>query len=255
MVGAAAGVGALAWLVHRSARPEVPSASLDDIDVTLAPRGSSGAAATVADLDDDDARGTGTEPLWLWPVPILDGHRPVISDGFGTMRGTVKHVGVDLMFRRATRNELIARYPPGTPNGTALYYMPDDVLVMAASAGRVWSAQSTARGYQVLIDHGRYATLYQHLARLLIDERPGGPDGPSVEAGHPLGVVGGDPLDAQGLKHLHFEVWRGRTPIDPEPAMRRWQLLEIDGQRRDPDLAVELRGVAGTTREPALLPA
>jgi murein DD-endopeptidase MepM/ murein hydrolase activator NlpD len=200
-------------------------------------------------IDDDDADTTGPQPLWLWPVPVIRGHRPVISDGFDSMRGAALHAGVDLMFRRATRSELVGAFPPGTPNGTALYFMWNDTLVLAASAGRVWSAAATPRGYQVVIDHGRFATLYQHLERLTIDERLAGPNGPTVEAGQPLGVVGGDPTDASRLKHLHFELWRGRTRIDPEPAMRSWQLLEISGHTD-----VDLRGQAGTTREPALLP-
>ncbi len=154
------------------------------------------------------------------------------------------------MYLRATRNELVLTYPPGTPNGTPRYYMPDGALVVAANAGRVWSAGATSRGYMVLVDHGAYATIYQHLASLLVSEQKGRANGACVEAGQPLGTVGGDPLDAGNLKHLHFEVWRGNTPIDPEPMMQRWQLLEVGIA---PSYPVHLRGPAVTTRAPALL--
>ncbi len=186
----------------------------------------------------------------MWPVPVLDGHRPVISDGFGSVRGTSTHVGVDLMFMRAATRELVETYRPGTPNGTRRYYMPDTALVVAASAGRVWSAGATSRGYLVMIDHGAYATLYQHLASLFVAEQKAGRDGFAVEAGQPLGIVGGDPLDPGSIKHLHFELWRGANPIDPEPMMARWELLEVGDA---PSYPAHLRGPAVTTRAPALL--
>ena len=45
---------------------------------------------------------TSASALWLWPVPILNGHRPVVSDGYGSKRGSTLHAGVDLMFLRNT---------------------------------------------------------------------------------------------------------------------------------------------------------
>ena len=50
--------------------------------------------------------------------------------------------------------------------------------------------------------------------------------GQRVETGQPLGVVG-DTGSASAC-HLHFEIWtapgwyRGGTPIDPLPALKRW---------------------------------
>lgn len=151
------------------------------------------------------------------------------------------------MFWRRTPNELITVYRPGTPNASGRYFMRDDALALAAAAGRVWSAYKTPRGHQVVLDHGPYATLYQHLEQLLIAEHRDGPGGPLVEAGHPLGVVGGDPTNAPHLKHLHFELWRGRTPIDPEPFLHAWQLVEIRTQPTG-TIDVALAGEAHTTR-------
>lgn len=195
---------------------------------------------------------TSASALWLWPVPILNGHRPVVSDGFGSPRGSTRHAGVDLMFLRNTPGELASVYRPGTPNGTKNYFMADDTLVLAAGSGRVWSAGSTSHGYQVILDHGRYATLYQHLERLLIPEQRAGPNGQHVDAAHPLGVVGGNPAEPPHLKHLHFELWLGKTPIDPEPMLRGWQLLEVHRLEPNDEVSVNLRGAARTTRDPAL---
>ena len=195
---------------------------------------------------------TSASALWLWPVPILNGHRPVVSDGFGSKRGSTLHAGVDLMFLRNSPAELASVYRPGTPNGTKNYFMPDDTLALAASAGRVWSAFSTSHGYQVILDHGHYATLYQHLERLLIPEQRAGPNGLHVDAAYPLGVVGGNPAEPPHLKHLHFELWLGKTPVDPEPILRGWQLLEVHRLEPADKVSVNLHGAARTTRDPAL---
>ncbi len=44
-------------------------------------------------------------------------------------------------------------FKAGTPNGTKAFVMPDDIAVLAASDGVVWSAMQTPRGHAVVIDH------------------------------------------------------------------------------------------------------
>jgi murein DD-endopeptidase MepM/ murein hydrolase activator NlpD len=175
------------------------------------------------------SNGRVTSPLgtWVWPVPSYRGRRPVISDGWGSARdgGVRQHRGVDIMFKRAHREEFVADFPPGTPDGSKGYFVPPGTVTVAASDGRIWSAGWTPRGYAVVIDHGKpWATYYAHLASLQVAA------GDGVRAGQPLGVIGADPLDSQKLRHLHFALWNGgagESAIDPEPVMHGWCAVEM----------------------------
>jgi murein DD-endopeptidase MepM/ murein hydrolase activator NlpD len=93
----------------------------------------------------------------------------------------------------------------GTPNGTPGWIMPNHRAALAASDGVVWSAANTPRGWTVVIDHAprKLATYYTHLSSLLVSAKQ------PVSAGTPLGIIGADPLDAEHIAHLHFELWRG----------------------------------------------
>ncbi|MFT3693960.1 MAG: peptidoglycan DD-metalloendopeptidase family protein [Kofleriaceae bacterium] len=160
---------------------------------------------------------------WTWPLPRWNGRSPVISDGFGSPRpGGVRHGGVDLMFARVATDSFKA----GSPNGSKAFVMPDDAVAVAASDGLVWSATKTPRGWAVVIDHGprKVATFYTHLEKLLVKETSGGKSGERVRVGQPIGVIGADPLDAQHLKHLHFEIWLAgpNSAVDPAPFMKQW---------------------------------
>jgi hypothetical protein len=166
---------------------------------------------------------------WLWPVPTLGDRRPVISDGWGSRRtrldGTTRpHRGVDLMYPRRP-GELATAYPPGTPNGTPRFFMPDGIPALAAAAGTIRVARRTSRGHTVVIAHASgWATFYTHLDKLSIE--PGQP----VAAGQPIGIIGGDPTDRRRLKHLHFKVWRHGTQasaVDPAPYLAAWQRAAI----------------------------
>jgi hypothetical protein len=146
---------------------------------------------------------------WVFPVPTLGDRAAEISDGWASRRYNTDgsrrlHLGSDIMFRRRKRGELVEAYPPGTPHGTAGYFMPADVPALAAGAGVVTFAEKTARGGTVTIRHaGGWVTYYTHLSSLSVAV------GQGVTAGQPLGVVGFDPTDRRKLMHLHFELWRG----------------------------------------------
>jgi murein DD-endopeptidase MepM/ murein hydrolase activator NlpD len=165
---------------------------------------------------------------WGWPVPRYEGRAPVISDGFGSPRPPGKHMGVDLMFARISSD----RFPLG-PNASKAFVMPDAWMAVAASDGVLWSAGRTPRGYAVVVDHGNVATFYQHLDTLFVPEVKAPAKGAPrftlipIKAGQPLGVIGGDPLDPNRLKHLHFELWAGgpTNAVDPAPLMRSWQVF------------------------------
>lgn len=173
-------------------------------------------------------------PRWVFPVPTWRGRRAEISDRYSAQVVTGehkhrKHLGADLMFRRASRAELVAEYPPGSPDGSPGYFMPAGHVAIAARDALVWSAQPTARGFAVVLSHGApWATFYQHLERLDLVPTQRGASGQRVRAGQVLGVIGGNPSQAPHLRHLHFEIWRGGNgthAIDPGPYLRRWPHL------------------------------
>jgi len=142
---------------------------------------------------------------WWWPVPevIMSGasYLPQVTNG-----PTAAHAGSDIMFR--------------TKAGT--YFAPVGTPITAARAGKVWSVSKTARGWGVVLDHGRpFATFYQHLASVtaLVKGMP-------VAAGQPLGTMGYDPLDASRVRHLHFSVWfdgfGDAASVDPTGVIGSW---------------------------------
>lgn len=163
---------------------------------------------------------------WVWPVQSWKGRSPVVSDGFDSPRpGLPRHGGVDVMFRRAPSDT----YKAGTPNGSKLHVMPDDIAVLAASDGVVWSAMQTPRGYAVVIDHAplKVATFYAHLDKLIVSPTARAESKQRVRAGQAIGTVGFSPLDNQRLKHLHFELWLGGPSdnVDPVALMTGWEVV------------------------------
>lgn len=171
---------------------------------------------------------------WAWPLPSIrvEGrtYPATISDGLGSPRpGGRRHDGVDVDYQRSSRSDLVTRYPPGTSSGTRGFFAPPGVPVLAARAGRVWSAGRTARGIMVVIDHGKpWSTLYQHLDSTTLSRHARGLDVGTgtptlVRAGDVLGVMGADPVQGtRAFRHLHFETWHEGKPVDPASAMATW---------------------------------
>ncbi len=208
---------------------------------------------------------------WFHPVPTLGDRPAVSSNGFRSHDSATgkQHLGVDLFYRRRDARDLIAVFPPNTPGGTPLFFMPDDVSAFAASEGVVAFASPTAKGHTVVIRHPNgWATYYTHLATLLVHR------GMRVRAGQPLGTIGASPEDAEHLRHLHFELWKDGTrssAIDPAPYLAAWTRITIpwtapsanvgvanlrngslssyravgDSGERYPDWVRELRGESG----------
>lgn len=154
------------------------------------------------------------------------------------------HHGVDLMFERSGPNgsgEPNAMYPAGTANGTKMFFMPENIYVVAVADGTIWSTQLSPRGYCVVLDHGKpFATFYQHLSSLNVPNGIMRGEGKvAVKAGQVLGVVGGDPTDLpQMLKHLHFEIWKdggAEAHVDPWPYLQDLPSIDIDVHVQDVD--------------------
>ncbi|MCE9575701.1 MAG: M23 family metallopeptidase [Deltaproteobacteria bacterium] len=181
---------------------------------------------------------------WVWPVAVWRGRRPVISNEFRAPA----HLGVDLMFAR--RRDDTARV--GSANGSAGFVMPDDRLALAASDGVVWSCAWTPRGWSVVIDHAPTATVatyYTHLTLPWLKPTQRAQSGQRVRAGQPIGIIGADPKDTAGLKHLHFELWRNgpSDPADPAELMRGWDYVD-DPRATPPSPPLVARNAALTFR-------
>lgn len=215
-------------MIDKTISPTMLAAGAGALATLLAARASRAPARTPADI-------------WVWPLPSVDGRAPTISNRFGTTRtnpdGTrTSHPGVDLMYKRRDGSDMSDAYPPGTSGGSPGHFMPAGIPVLAARDGVVWSAGLTPHGYAIVLDHGApWATFYQHLERLLVPLAQRGVGQHRVRAGDIIGVVGASPLDAERLRHLHLEVWRGggaRAAIDPEPMMKQWSVLPWKLARR-----------------------
>lgn len=123
-------------------------------------------------------------PTFIWPV---EGR---LTSSFGKRRDPIRrnefrfHGGIDIAA------------PRGTP-------------VRAAANGRVLFIQRGHRGYGnvVVVGHGDLLTLYAHLDRITTRV------GDLVSSGELIATVG-DTGRTTG-SHLHYEVRRGRTPVNP----------------------------------------
>jgi len=188
-----------------------------------------GAAALIRRRVDDWGDG------WVWPVPGLrtyDGalYDAVISDGVGTERPNGgQHRGVDIMFRRRNERDR-GEYKAGTSDGSRMFFAPPLTPILAARDGRVWSSSKTARGWSIVLDHGKpWATYYTHLAGSPLGQFRDGVSAAGkvvhVKAGDIIGWMSFDPMDGARLRHLHFATWHGggeANAIDPADAMRTW---------------------------------
>ena len=100
-----------------------------------------------------------------------------------------KHYGVDI----ATSNEAIIK---SVLDGTVIF-----------------ADWTTETGNTIAIQHsGNFISIYKHNSTLL--QSIGSP----VKAGDPIAVVGNSGELSSG-PHLHFELWRKGTPVDPEEYM------------------------------------
>jgi len=116
----------------------------------------------------------------IWPV-----RGGKLSSGFG-QRGGRPHEGIDI----------------AAPRGTA---------VVAAADGLVIYAGDGVRGYgnMIIIRHaGELVSVYAHNHRNHVTE------GVEVKAGQVIAEVGA--TGRTSGNHLHFEIRRGETPLDPQ---------------------------------------
>ena len=140
----------------------------------------------------------------VFPVPLLNGMPPRISDGYGysVVRGRV-HEGSDLMYRRPETGA--SNLPVYAPN----FFMPNGVPALAWDNGTVTRAGVISTGGRVEIDHGGgLVTKYFHLRNIKVRS------GDRVTAGRPVGTISFNP-NSYKLNHLHFEMLKNGKHIDP----------------------------------------
>lgn len=166
----------------------------------------------------------------IYPVPLLAGVAPRISDSYGysAVRNRM-HAGSDIMYRRPQSG--VSDLPVYAPN----YYMPDGIPALAWDAGTVTRSGVIGTGGRVEIDHGDgLVTKYYHLLKLRV--KPG----QRVKAGQVLGDISHNPTGYK-LNHLHFEAFKNGKVFDPGPMLK--QGLVVPPPR--PGLAIGLAvGVA-----------
>lgn len=125
-----------------------------------------------------------------WPV-----ERGIIQSRFGSQpHPTLRNVTIN-------NNGIDIRTQEGTP-------------IRAVFEGEVTAVVSMPGDQKmVLIRHGNYFTVYAGLQSIYVG------NGDSITAGQSLGQVGRDP--SSGNHMLHFELWRGKEPLNPEPWLGR----------------------------------
>jgi murein DD-endopeptidase MepM/ murein hydrolase activator NlpD len=102
------------------------------------------------------------------------------------------------------------------------HYMPDGVPVVAWRDGEVVKASRISTGNRIRLDHGKENgrdlwSAYYHLADMQVGI------GDKVKAGQRIGTVGHGP--EYPLNHLHFEIWKGGTQVDPRPYLVGTQMV------------------------------
>jgi murein DD-endopeptidase MepM/ murein hydrolase activator NlpD len=93
--------------------------------------------------------------------------------------------------------------------------VPTDSYIRAAGSGRVLEAgEDSVYGQYILLDHGNgYETRYGHASMLLVAE------GATVRRNEVIGLTGS--TGQSTAPHLHFEVVRNGTAIDPLSMVER----------------------------------
>lgn len=89
------------------------------------------------------------------------------------------------------------------------YAVKNNTPVYSAANGYVIFADYTAKdGFTIIINHGKYNSIYKHCASLLKKERE------QVQQGELIALSGNSGYSSGG-PHLHFEIWKDNYPLDP----------------------------------------
>ncbi len=161
----------------------------------------------------------GPQPWLHCPLPVLpDGRKAQITSGFKTSNPSrPDHDGIDWFYpwMPGDKPDFVGDGGAATklPSGQPKWGVPFGTFAVAAAGGTVTRSSNTRTGWRCWIDHGNgFQTGYFHLLDLVVSP------GDRVVAGHPLGLVGDNPVD-KDARHLHFELSPSDRyePIDPTP--------------------------------------
>lgn len=142
---------------------------------------------------------------------IIFDHLPVIP-----MRITSKYGKRQIGIRGATINH------KGIDLGNNRSVL--DTPIFSVSSGKVSNNYwDDYRGWVVIIDHGMYKTLYQHLKQQSSIKK-----GEKVMAGQQIGLMGNssDKTKLSVSTHLHFELIINGLQVDPQPYLENVERVE-----------------------------
>ena len=167
------------------------------------------------------------------PMPALpDGRVARITSGFGPRSGGMysMHYGADMLFPR------VEGEPTTKPQSDGKWIVPNGIPVLAAADGIVSKSSWTGTGDRIRIDHSDgWATGYMHLRDRRVQV------GDSVTAGQPIATISNSPWCRGcapaapppaappniGLNHLHFELYKDSTAVNPAEALTTAQILPM----------------------------
>lgn len=89
----------------------------------------------------------------------------------------------------------------------------NNAQVQAIFDGTIIQVANMAGSYAIIVQHGKYFTVYTQLSNPVVKR------GQAVQRGQALGTALVDPQD--GTSEVHFEIWEGAAPINPEPWLAR----------------------------------
>lgn len=137
------------------------------------------------------------QPIFYWPVPdsqTVNSKFGLRNDPHRLEKDKKQHQGIDI------------RCPKGTP-------------VLPSSSGTVKMVDNVPSGYGnvVYVDHGEgYTTVYAHLSEIFENVKVGARVVAGTAIGKSGGVAGEEGSGNATGPHLHFEIRKGDTYIDPE---------------------------------------
>jgi murein DD-endopeptidase MepM/ murein hydrolase activator NlpD len=92
------------------------------------------------------------------------------------------------------------------------------VVCAAADGNVVFSGWTHDDGYQVILSHnGGFLTFYKHNESLLKSANA------FVKRGEPIALLGNSGQTSSG-PHVHFEIWKNGTPVDPKLFLLNYNL-------------------------------
>lgn len=120
----------------------------------------------------------------------------------------------DIYFIQPIKGFLSREYKPDQGHRGLDFAAKENTPVYASAAGYVIFANFTPQyGFVIIINHAYgYVSKYKHCSVLIKSE------GDTVKQGELIALSGNSGTDTSG-PHLHFEIWKDGSPIDPRKVL------------------------------------